>query len=67
MRSRIRQIVPSLLSILPADPNASLAFTVAFITVISPRVVLGDKALNAALAVVCPVPPFAYGKVFHLL
>jgi hypothetical protein len=29
----------------------------------SPVVVIGDKALNAAPAVVCPVPPFAIGNV----
>ena len=29
----------------------------------SPVVVIGDKALNAALAVVCPVPPFAIAIV----
>ena len=28
----------------------------------SPVVVTGDKALNAADAVVCPVPPLAIGK-----
>ena len=28
----------------------------------SPVVVMGDKALNAALAVVWPVPPLAIGK-----
>lgn len=29
----------------------------------SPVVVIGDKALNPALAVVCPVPPFAIATV----
>ena len=29
----------------------------------SPVVVMGDKALNPALAVVCPVPPLAMGSV----
>ena len=28
----------------------------------SPVVVIGDKALNAAAAVVCPVPPLAIGN-----
>ena len=31
--------------------------------IMSPVVVIGDKALKAAEAVVCPVPPEAIGRV----
>jgi hypothetical protein len=32
----------------------------------SPKVVTGESALNAADAVVCPVPPFAIGRAVPL-
>lgn len=39
-----------------------VALLVPFPMIKSPVVVMGDKALNAALAVVWPVPPLAIGK-----
>ena len=39
-----------------------VALLVPFPMIRSPVVVTGDKALNAALAVVWPVPPFKIGK-----
>jgi hypothetical protein len=51
-------VVPSEVKTYPLEPIPSLvALFVPFPIIRSPVVVMGDKALNAADAEVCPVPP----------
>jgi hypothetical protein len=43
----------------PSAPTATLTLSVPFDAIKSPFVVVGDKASNASVLVVCPVPPLA--------
>ena len=57
-------VVPLELSTVPEAPNASLVFAPEVPPKIkSPSAVIGLNASNAAVAVVCPVPPLAIGSV----
>lgn len=57
-------VVPLEVSTKLFDPIASLVALFAPLPMIkSPVVVIGDKALNAAPAVVCPVPPLVIASV----
>jgi hypothetical protein len=56
-------VVPFDVNTYPLRPIASrVALFVPLPRIKSPVVVIGDSALNAADAVVCPVPPFAIGS-----
>jgi hypothetical protein len=57
-------VVPLDVSKYPFAPIANRLAVLTPVPIIrSPVVVMGDKALNAAPAVVCPVPPFAIATV----
>ena len=57
-------VVPFDVKMYPFAPIASLvALFVPLPKIKSPVVVIGDKALNAAVAFVCPVPPLEIAKV----
>jgi hypothetical protein len=57
-------VVPSLVSTYPFKPMPKrVELLLPLPRIKSPVVVMGDKALKAADAVVCPVPPFATGRV----
>lgn len=57
-------VVPSDVRTRPAEPIPKrVALLAPSPTIKSPVVVMGDKALNAAVAVVAPVPPLGMSKV----